>query len=141
MHVEYRRQLSAARHLPEGDSMTTEKAPYGTVQRQVLTWVAKQAPGTEFNYADTAEELGMQKASVSGILRKMTRAGTPPPLSPGSFSGWYRVNGAAPARENVPLAAPVRDADNPIMEVIGKMQSGNLILRDEDRNLWEAQRM
>jgi hypothetical protein len=121
--------------------MTTEKAPYGTVQRGVFEWIAKQVPGTEFNYADIAEELGLQKASVSGILRKMTQRGTPPPLSTGSFSGWYRVNGAAPARENVSPAAPVRDTDNPLMEVVGKMQSGNLILRDEERNLWEAQRM
>lgn len=118
-----------------------ERARYGTVLRPVSEWVSKQAPGTEFNYADVAEELGVPKASVSGILRKMAREGNPPRLSVGAFSGWYRVARNAPQEPARAQLRPDRDAQNQIMEVVGTMQSGNLILRDEEKNLWEAQRM
>jgi hypothetical protein len=132
--------MTECRPAPEkGDSMT-DKRPYGAVQQPVLAWLARQAPGTEFYYGDTAEELGLEKPSVSAVLRSVIRSANPQ-LVPGLYSGWYRVTGTGTAPRTEPNLPENRDAGNPIMEVIGKLQSGNLILRDEDKNIWEAQRM
>ena len=132
------------------------RAGHSEVRNAVITWLAKQAPGEEFFYADVADELGYRAPSVSSVVNDLMRA-VHPVLSPGSKRGWYKVIGkvAGPpapiakaqekAREAIgrspvtSLPAPPRDVE--LMEVLGLLQDGGKMLRDENGDLWHAERM
>ena len=138
------------------------KAGHSEVRNAVITWLAKQAPGEEFFYADVADELEYQHGSVSAVVNSLMRAAHPV-LAPGAKRGWYKVIGkvAGPpapiaaaqkkTREAVSrlenrtpattpsLPAPPRDVE--LMEVLGLLQDGGKMLRDENGDLWHAERM
>lgn len=125
--------------------MNGVRARYGEVRDQIVAWLEEQSLGTEFRYADVAEELGLQRPSVSSVMNTMMRAENPI-LGPGMRAGRFRlirpveelhrvndrlVSRAEPETEEVPGVGSV-------MEVIGVLKGGNLMMRAENQQLWEA---
>lgn len=117
---------------------------YGEGKRIVREWVAAQAPGLEFHFKDAAGELSMNGQSVSGILNRLQQS-DPLALERGRYQGMYRIPVArAPVtaqQEPEPVAnghhAPHPDTGE-LMVVVGTLQDGRKMLRDENGGLWTA---
>jgi hypothetical protein len=120
------------------------RARYGAVRDQVIAWLEEQPLGTEFRYVDVAEELGLQRPSVSSVMNSLMRADNPV-LGPGRTAGRFRVirpvddirevNGRPVNTEPEPPESP---GVGSVMEVLGVLKNDNLMLRAEDGSLWEA---
>jgi hypothetical protein len=133
--------------------MQEGRAGHSEVRNAVITWLARQTPGEEFFYSDVAEELGYQMTSVSAVMNSLMRAARPV-LGPGSRRGWYKVTGevtgpppviakaqgAAVADAGRPASLPLPPRDVELMEVLGLLRDGSKLLRDENGDLWKADR-
>jgi hypothetical protein len=117
--------------------------PYGAIKQAVQEVIRQMPEGTEFHYGDLAEDLGLQRPTVSGIVLGMARA-IDPIVIHGNRSGSYR-RVAAGNNQQKPEAEPqARWAESPVgesMEVVVVKQNGNRILRGEDGSAWEASPM
>lgn len=124
--------------------MTANQYPYGSVKQSVVELIGQVPEGSEFYYGDIADELGLQRPTVSGIVLSMARAASPVVVH-GSRSGHYRRVRPSPAPQQEPEPAqqpPKRTSPiGEVMEVVGIRQNGNLIIRGEDNSTWEASRM
>jgi hypothetical protein len=126
------------------ESVTTSQYPYGSVKQAVIELIGQVPEGSEFYYGDIADELNLQRPTVSGIVLAMARAANPVVVH-GSRSGHYRRVRPSPGpRQEPELAQPEQGPSSPVgeaMEVVGIRQNGNRILRGKDNSVWEATQM
>jgi hypothetical protein len=139
-----------------------DRYPYGAVRDAVVEWIGNFPDGKDFHYRDIAEDLDVQAPTVSATIMKMVRS-NPPALVHGSKRGMYRKVTKTPEPAAAPAApvhaerkAPVQlteyvDAGRPrkpdrnkrpgeliLMEVVGALKDGTLMLRADDGVLWKA---
>jgi alkylated DNA nucleotide flippase Atl1 len=110
---------------------------YGTVRDAVLEWIRQFPEGEEFHYGSIAEDLGVQLPTISGTMLKIVRSGRSG-VTYGSRSGWYRKT-AADTGQKTNLTAPVKASD--LLEVVGMMKDGSLLLRAENGLLYKAEEL
>jgi hypothetical protein len=111
------------------------KHSYGSIRDGIDSWLENAPPGREFHYGEIAEDLGTGPAGISAALLRRAKAGDPL-LAFGSKAGWYvRADPDRAPRQ------PAGRASGDVLEIVGTMKSGSLLLRAEDGSLWEAKEL
>ena len=127
-----------------------ERYPYGAIKDGVEEWIETAPEGIEFYYGDVAADLGVQAPSVSATLLTMFKSGQYP-LALGTRRGRYRklsaeqfraqsqAARAVAAQASPPVATGTESGDK--LEVVGRLKSGDLLLRSGDGMLWRAEEL
>lgn len=122
------------------------KARKGQVTDTVSTWVEDQPPGHEFHYGQLADKLGFNQTSVSTVCQEMLRMPERQALRPGHKSGYFVITGEKTPRRVSQSAVrlQVKDAEleaGSVLEAVGVLKDGSVMLRDGDGRMWKAVRM
>jgi hypothetical protein len=111
--------------------------PHGAIKHSIEEWVETAPDGKPFYYGDIADDLALQRPTVSAALLAMARSDSPPIVF-GKKSGWY-VKPLSPAVRTPEQPEPETELNGTVyMEVVGTMRSGNFMLRAADGSLYEA---
>lgn len=123
---------------------------HGEVTGMVEQWIANYPAGVDFHYGEIADELDVPRPTISNIVLKMARKENPTVLHGRRAGAFRRVEPAAPERKlpamprytEIPVNTGKPNSSGELLEVIGTMKSGELLLRSEDgRSLWRATEM
>lgn len=128
---------------------------YGEATSKVEDWIRKYPEEVSFDYRQIGDECGIQYPTVSAIVLKMVRS-KPPTLARGDSAGEYtRITGVKPAvpRGRGPSRAVPQLKAEPagtagqgprpgdLLEVIGQLRDGAVMLRGDDGTLWKAEEL
>lgn len=127
-----------------------ERAPYGAIKKAVADWIASAPAGAEFFYGDIAEDLGIGYPTISAALLKIVRSPSSP-LRHGSKRGFY-VKVASAERETTAVLGAAQEArasfpgkkplePGALLEVVGTLKDGAVLLRTAEGTLWKAQEL
>lgn len=132
-----------------------------TQMQRAAEWLALQEKGSEFNYKKMQLDLDMRQPTASGTLNAIARQHHPAVRHGSRLGNWivtgYRVDGwtrpkpgsetakAQPSSKKRLTRKPATEASSveagALLEALGSMKDGSLMLRDEAGSLWSAKQL